>query len=70
VWDVEESTTYQQLTMPVLGIGNNVSYQFMQVAMPYVCQNSHLVPLSNGGHYMFEETPDQVITAIYDFLEV
>ncbi|WP_042720625.1 alpha/beta fold hydrolase [Flavobacterium sp. B17] len=67
--DIEDSKTYQQLTMPVLGIGSNVSYQFMQMAMPYVCQNSHLVELSNGGHYMFEETPEQVIEAIYNFLK-
>jgi len=68
--DIEDSKTYQQLQMPVLGIGSNVSYQFMQMAMPYVCQNSHLVGLSNGGHYMFEETPEQVLAAIYHFLKV
>ncbi len=67
--DIEDSKTYQQLQMPVLGIGSNVSYQFMQVAMPYVCQNGHLVALSKGGHYMFEETPEQVIEAIYNFLK-
>jgi len=66
--DIEDSKTYQQLQMPVLGIGSNVSYQFMQVAMPYFCQNVHLVALSKGGHYMFEETPWQVIEAIYNFL--
>ncbi|WP_316800881.1 alpha/beta hydrolase [Pedobacter frigidisoli] len=67
--DIEDSKNYQQLQMPVLGIGSNVSHQFMQMAMTYVCQNSHLVALSGGGHYMFEETPEQVVEAVYNFLK-
>ncbi|MBC6112707.1 alpha/beta fold hydrolase [Pedobacter fastidiosus] len=67
--DIEDSKTYQKLEMPVLGIGSNVSYQFMKMAMPYLCRNSQLLELSSGGHYMFEENPDQVIEAIYNFLK-
>ncbi|MDN3586228.1 alpha/beta hydrolase [Pedobacter aquatilis] len=67
--DIEDSKNYPQLQMPVLGIGSNVSSRFMEMAMPYVCQNSYLVALANGGHYMFEETPEQVVDAIYNFLK-
>lgn len=66
--DIEDAKTYQPLSMPVLGIGSNVSYQYMKMAMPYLCKNSSMVDLTESGHYMFEECPGRVVDSINTFL--
>jgi len=67
--DIEDAKTYQPLLMPVLGIGSNVSYEYMKMAMPYLCQNSSMVNLTESGHYMFEECPEKVVDSINTFLK-
>lgn len=66
--DIDDSKAYQQLTMPVLGIGSNVSYNFMKMGLPYVAINCKVIGLPDSGHYMNEEQPEQVIEAILTFL--
>ena len=66
--DMEDAKSYQPLSMPVLGIGSYVSYNYMKMAMPYVCKNSNLKGILNSGHYMFEEHPEIVIDLIKNFL--
>jgi pimeloyl-ACP methyl ester carboxylesterase len=66
--DIEDAKTYQQLTMPVLGIGSNVSYNFMKMGLPYAAKDCHVVGLLDSGHYMNEEKPEDVLEAILTFL--
>ena len=66
--DIEDSKTYQQLDMPVLGIGSNVGYNFMKMGLPYVAKDCSVVDLTESGHYMYEENPGRVFAVISQFL--
>lgn len=67
--DIEDAKFYGQLTMPVLGIGSYVSYNYMKVGLPYVAQNLSVIGILDSGHYMFEEQPEKVLDAILPFLD-
>ena len=66
--DIEDGKVYQQLTMPVLGIGSNVSYNFIKMGLPYVAKNCQVTGLPDSGHYMNEEQPEKVLEAVLPFL--
>jgi pimeloyl-ACP methyl ester carboxylesterase len=66
--DMEDANAYPHLTMPVLGVGSYVSFNHMQMSLPYVAENLQLVAMLDSGHYMFEENPTPVIAAVTDFL--
>ncbi|MDQ1141837.1 MAG: alpha/beta hydrolase [Chryseobacterium sp.] len=66
--DIEDSKTYQMLSMPVLGIGSYVSYNYMKMGLPYVSSNVEIIGIPDSGHYMFEEQPEKVLGAVLDFL--
>jgi pimeloyl-ACP methyl ester carboxylesterase len=67
--DIEDSKTYQQLNMPVLGIASNVSYNYMKMGLPFVAKDCTIAGLLESGHYMNEEQPEQVLKEITDFLK-
>ncbi|MFC3362719.1 alpha/beta fold hydrolase [Pedobacter fastidiosus] len=66
--DIEDAKNYQPLTMPVLGIGSYVSYNYMKIGLPYVAKDVNVVGILDSGHYMFEEQPQQVLDAVFSFL--
>ena len=66
--DIEDAKSYLPLTMPVLGIGSYVSYNYMKMGLPYVAKNVNVIGILNSGHYMYEEQPEQVIAAVVGFL--
>jgi len=66
--DIEDAKSYKQLEMPVLGIGSNVSYNYMKMGLPYVAKDCRVVALLNSGHYMNEEKPQEVLDIIKPFL--
>jgi len=66
--DIEDGKSYQQLSLPVLGIGSNVSYNFMKMGLPYVAKNCEVIGLPDSGHYMIEEQPAKVLAAVLPFL--
>lgn len=66
--DIEDARNYQQLTMPVLGIGSNVGYYFMNMGLPYVAKDCTVIGLLDSGHYMNEEEPEKVLSAVLGFL--
>jgi len=45
--------------MPVLGIGSNVSYNYMKMGLPYVAKDCTVIGLLDSGHYMNEEKPQK-----------
>jgi pimeloyl-ACP methyl ester carboxylesterase len=67
--DIADANTYTRLTMPVLGIGSQVSYNYLQMSLPYMAENAQVVGILDSGHYMFEERPAHVLQAVLDFLQ-
>lgn len=67
--DIEDAKQYKPLTMSLLGIGSNVSYNYMKIALPYAAANCRVEGILNSGHYMNEEKPDEVIRLVTAFLE-
>jgi len=49
---IEDAKNYKQLTIPVLGIGSNSSYNYIKMSLPYVAINSIVEGIMNSGHYM------------------
>jgi pimeloyl-ACP methyl ester carboxylesterase len=68
--DIEDAKGYQQLRMPVLGIGSYISYNYMKMGLPAVASNLKLVEIADGGHYLYEEQPEQVLDAMLGFLKI
>lgn len=66
--DIEDSKHYQQLTMPVLGIGSYISYNYMNYGLPFVATNLEVVGILDSGHYLFEEKPQEVLDIVLPFL--
>jgi pimeloyl-ACP methyl ester carboxylesterase len=66
--DIEDSKGYQQLFMPVLGIGSNVSYNYMKMGLPQIAPDCQVIGLLDSGHYMNEESPEAVLKAVLSFL--
>ncbi|RNL55835.1 alpha/beta fold hydrolase [Pedobacter jejuensis] len=66
--DIQDSKTYQKLNMPVLGIGSYVSFNYMQMGLPYVANDVNVIGILDSGHYLFEEQPKQVVDAVLKFL--
>ena len=67
--DMADANTYAPLTMPVLGIGSNVSFENMKMGLPAMAPNSQVIGILDSGHYMFEEKPEQVLAAVLGFLQ-
>ena len=67
--DIADAKTYPPLTMPVLGIGSYVSYNYMKIGLPYVAQDLKMIGILDSGHYLFEEQPEKVLNAVLDFLK-
>lgn len=68
--DIEDAKSYPQLSMPVLGIGSYISFNYMKIGLPFVASNLKLVEIANSGHYLYEEQPEQVLEAVIRFLAV
>ena len=66
--DMADAKSFPQLTMPVLGLGSNVAYDFLKMSLPHAAQNAQMVDLTASGHYMFEEQPQLVLDAVLPFL--
>lgn len=66
--DIEDTKAYQQLTMPVLGIASYISYNYMNMGLPYIATDVRVIGILDSGHYLFEEKPEQVINAVLPFL--
>ncbi|UOR07031.1 alpha/beta hydrolase [Hymenobacter aerilatus] len=67
--DIADAGTYERLTMPVLGIGSRVSFNYLQMSLPYMAENVEVVGILDSGHYMFEEKPAEVLDAVLRFLQ-
>jgi len=66
--DIEDAEHYPKLTIPVLGIGSYISYHYMNMGLPYVASDVQVVGITDSGHYLFEEQPQQVLDIVLPFL--
>ncbi|SDQ97857.1 Pimeloyl-ACP methyl ester carboxylesterase [Chryseobacterium soldanellicola] len=67
--DIEDSKHYPHLTMPVLGIGSYISYNYMNYGLPFVATDLKVVGIMDSGHYLFEERPQEVLDIVLTFLK-
>ncbi|WP_353120338.1 alpha/beta hydrolase [Myroides odoratus] len=65
--DIEDSKTYVNLSMPVLGIGGS-GYEILQGSLVPVATNLKLVQIPNCGHFIVAEKPNEVAKEILAFL--
>ncbi|MCW3170765.1 alpha/beta hydrolase [Chryseobacterium sp. 09-1422] len=65
---IEDAKHYQRLTMPVLGIGSYISYNYMNYGLPFVATDLQVVGITDSGHYLFEEKPQEVLDIVLPFL--
>jgi pimeloyl-ACP methyl ester carboxylesterase len=68
IQDIADAKEYQQLSIPVLGIGSYISYNYMKMGLPYVAPDVDVIAIPDSGHYLYEEQPQQVIDAVLNFL--
>ncbi|MBC8082500.1 MAG: alpha/beta hydrolase [Hymenobacter sp.] len=68
VQDIEDAKAYPMLNVPVLGIGSHVSFNYLQMSLPYVAKDPQIIGILDSGHYMFEEKPQTVLDAVLSFL--
>jgi len=66
--DIEDAKSYQQLKMPVLGVGSYISYNYMKMGLPALADNLKLVEIADSGHYLYEEQTEKVLEAVISFL--
>lgn len=66
--DIEDSTFYGVLEMPVLGIGGNIGGRTLKKSLPQTAKNAKAVELENCGHFILEEKPGEVLDLMLDFL--
>jgi len=66
--DIEDSKSYDQLSMPVLAIGSYVSYNYMKLGMPYMASKVEIIGILDSGHYLFEEKPNDIVNEVFKFL--
>jgi pimeloyl-ACP methyl ester carboxylesterase len=67
--DIEDSKNYKQLTIPVLGIGSYVSYNYLKMGLPQIASDLSVVGILDSGHYMNEEKPEKVIEIVLNFMK-
>lgn len=68
--DIEHTKSYPRLAMPVLGIGSYISYNYMKMGLPMVAEDCCVIGITDSGHYLFEEKPQEVIEAVLKFLDI
>ena len=58
-----------KLTMPVLAIGGDHSYGARLTEVAFVADNVRSAVITNSGHWIMEEQPEQAIAIIVPFLQ-
>ncbi|PIQ22330.1 MAG: alpha/beta hydrolase [Cytophagales bacterium CG18_big_fil_WC_8_21_14_2_50_42_9] len=65
--DIEDSKTYSQLTMPVMGIGAS-GYEILQFALANATTNLTVKKIEECGHFILAEKPMETANFIMEFL--
>ena len=65
--DIEDSKTYNKLTMPVIGIGGS-GYEMLQMSLPNTTTDLQLKNVEASGHFILAEKPKETANFIMEFL--
>ncbi|MGH1516606.1 alpha/beta fold hydrolase [Chryseobacterium sp. JK1] len=65
--DIEDSKTYDKLTIPVIGIGGS-GYEILQMALPNSTTNLQLKKIEDSGHFILSEKPNETAELMMNFL--
>jgi pimeloyl-ACP methyl ester carboxylesterase len=65
--DITDLAGYPTLTMPVLGIGGNFTYEDLERKLTGQATDVRMVRASKSVHYLPEEEPDVIAGALRDF---
>lgn len=65
--DIEDSKTYNKLTMPVIGIGGS-GYEMLQMSLPNTATDLQLKKVEESGHFILAEKPNETARFIIEFL--
>ncbi|WP_219226218.1 alpha/beta fold hydrolase [Pedobacter antarcticus] len=65
--DIEDSKSYTQLNMPVLGVGGS-GFELLARELPPYATNLKVVKIEGSGHFILEEKPKETVNVIVDFL--
>ena len=65
--DIEDSKTYDKLTMPVIGIGGS-GYEMLQMSLPNTTTDLQLKKVEASGHFILAEKPKETANFIMEFL--
>lgn len=66
--DIEDSKSYTQLTMPVIGIGGS-GYELLMRELPPYAIDLKVVKIEESGHFILEEKPLETANLIIEFLK-
>lgn len=65
--DIVDLAGYAKLTMPLLGIAGNYSYEEMRRKLPPLGTDVRLMKASNSVHFLPEEEPELITQALLEF---
>jgi pimeloyl-ACP methyl ester carboxylesterase len=66
--DIIDLKTYPRLTLPVLGLASDTSYDYLAVPLRRQAVDVRLERITGSGHYLAEEQPDAVVGHLRKFL--
>lgn len=66
--DIEDSKSFGQLSMPVLGIGGS-GFELLQRELPPFAADLNVVKVEESGHFILEEKPQETAGLMIEFLK-
>jgi pimeloyl-ACP methyl ester carboxylesterase len=67
--DIQDIKTMKMIEAPSLGIGSSSGLAMLKTSLPGYITNLQLREIKNSSHFIQEEQPDEVATAILEFLK-
>jgi len=66
--DIQDIKNMKMIEAPTLGIGSSAGLAMLKTSLPGYIKNLQLSEIKDSGHFIQEEQPDEVATAILEFL--
>ncbi|MFD9908841.1 alpha/beta fold hydrolase [Streptomyces sp. NPDC059063] len=66
--DIADFATYERVAMPVLGLAGRGKYELLSAVLPRHATDVRVEQITDSGHYLPEEQPEQVTDHLTDFL--
>ena len=66
--DIQDIKNMKMIEAPTLGIGSSAGLAMLKTSLPGYIKNLQLREIKDSGHFIQEEKPDEVATAILEFL--